>query len=135
MCPSQRRPARVDLAGAALLASAVVAVMLCRTWGGQRYPWGSAADRRLTVAALVLLGRFLLRERRPPSQCCRWAVPGSGVRGRQRRLFIATLSLFAAIVFLPVFLQLVTGASATASGLLMLPLLGASALSTMAAGG
>jgi MFS family permease len=49
-------------------------------------------------------------------------------------LFIATLSLFAAIVFLPVFLQLVTGASAVGSGLLMLPLLLASALSTTGAG-
>jgi MFS family permease len=49
-------------------------------------------------------------------------------------LFIATISLFAAIVFLPVFLQLVTGASATGSGLLVLPLLVASALSTIGAG-
>ena len=48
--------------------------------------------------------------------------------------FVATLSLFAAIVFLPVFLQLVTGASATRSGLLTLPLLVASALSTTIAG-
>ncbi len=47
---------------------------------------------------------------------------------------MATFSLFAAIVFLPVFLQLVTGASATVSGLLVLPLLAASALSTIAAG-
>jgi MFS family permease len=49
-------------------------------------------------------------------------------------LFIATISLFAAIVFLPLFLQLVTGAPATRSGLLMLPLLGASGVSTIAAG-
>ena len=48
--------------------------------------------------------------------------------------FVATLSLFAAIVNLPVFLQLVTGASSARSGLLTLPLLGASALSTIVAG-
>jgi MFS family permease len=48
--------------------------------------------------------------------------------------FATTLSLFAAIVFLPVFLQLVTGAGATQSGLLTLPLLGAGALSTIVAG-
>lgn len=49
-------------------------------------------------------------------------------------LFITTLSLFAAIVFLPIHLQLVTEASATGAGLLMLPLLGASAISTIASG-
>lgn len=49
-------------------------------------------------------------------------------------LFIATISLFAAIVFLPLFLQLVTGASATESGLLMLPLLVSSGISTIVCG-
>jgi MFS family permease len=49
-------------------------------------------------------------------------------------LFIATLSLFGAVVFLPIFLQLVTGASATTSGLLTLPLLASAALSTTVSG-
>jgi MFS family permease len=49
-------------------------------------------------------------------------------------LFASTLSLFAALVFLPLFLQLVTGASAIGSGLIMLPLLVASGLSTTVAG-
>ena len=49
-------------------------------------------------------------------------------------LFCATLSLFAVIVFMPVFLQVVTGASATGSGLLLLPLLLASTASTLVAG-
>ena len=38
-------------------------------------------------------------------------------------LFLTTLSFFAVIVFMPVFLQSVTGASATESGFLLLPLL------------
>jgi MFS family permease len=49
-------------------------------------------------------------------------------------LFCATLSLFAVIVFMPVFFQVATGASATGSGLLLLPLLLASTASTAVAG-
>jgi predicted MFS family arabinose efflux permease len=49
-------------------------------------------------------------------------------------LFTATLALFAAIVFLPVFLQTVTGASAEGSGLLLLPLLGATTATTAVVG-
>lgn len=133
--PVHRRPARLDITGSALLASTIVAVMLVATWGGQHYAWGSSQIVGLLVGALVLLAAFLVRERHAvepvlPLGLFRdpvFVVVSAG-------LFIATLSLFAAIVFLPVFLQLVTGASATTSGLLMLPLLGASAITTMGAG-
>ena len=45
------------------------------------------------------------------------------VRVASAVMFLTTLAFFAAIVFVPLFLQLVTGASATESGLLLLPLL------------
>jgi EmrB/QacA subfamily drug resistance transporter len=130
-----RRDPRIDYPGAALLASLVVAIMLIAMWGGSQYGWGSAPILGLIAAALVLLAAFVVRERSA-------AEPVLPLRLFADRVFtvvsagafIATLSLFAAIVFLPVFLQLVTGASATLAGLLTLPLLGASALSTIAAG-
>jgi EmrB/QacA subfamily drug resistance transporter len=133
--PVQRRSARMDITGAALLAGTIVAIMLVATWGGQRYPWESAQIVGLIVGALVLLAGFLVRERRTAEPVLPMALFRDPVFVVvSAGLFIATLSLFAALVFLPVFLQLVTGASATTSGLLMLPLLGASAISTMAAG-
>jgi len=49
--------------------------------------------------------------------------------------FLATLSLFAAIVFMPLFFQLVTGATATTSGLLIIPMLLTSTLSTIVSDG
>ncbi len=133
--PAQRRLARLDFAGAGLLASAVVAIMLIATWGGGQYGWGSAQMLGLIVAAAALLAAFVQRERRAAEP----VLPLRLFRDRafvvvSAAAFVATLSLFAAIVFLPVFLQLVTGASATGSGLLTLPLLAASALSTIIAG-
>ncbi len=133
--PAHRRDARIDILGASLLAGAVVSLMLAATWGGDRYAWRSPQIIGLAVAAVALAAAFGWSERRA-------AEPVLPLRLFTDRvfvvvsaaLFIATLSLFAAIVFLPVFLQLVTGASAIRSGLLTLPLLIASALSTIACG-
>ncbi len=132
---ARRRGGRIDYAGAALLAGAVVAVMLIATWGGSQYGWGSPQILGLGGAGLAMLAAFLVRERSAAEP----VLPLRLFRDRvftvvSAGAFIATLSLFAAIVFLPVFLQLVTGASATRSGLLTLPLLGASAGSTILAG-
>jgi MFS family permease len=109
--------------------------MLIATWGGSQYGWGSPEILGLIAGAIALLAAFVARERAAAEP----VLPLRLFRDRvftvvSAGAFIATLSLFAAIVFLPVFLQLVTGASATRSGLLTLPLLGASALTTIAAG-
>jgi EmrB/QacA subfamily drug resistance transporter len=130
-----RREARLDYPGAALLASLIAGIMLIATWGGSQYGWDSPEILGLIAGAIALLAAFVARERAAAEP----VLPLRLFRDRvftvvSAGAFIATLSLFAAIVFLPVFLQLVTGASATHSGLLILPLLGASALTTIAAG-
>jgi EmrB/QacA subfamily drug resistance transporter len=129
------RSARVDYVGAALLAAAVSAVLLVTVWGGDRYAWGSAEILGPVVAALVLLAGFIWQERRAaepvlPLQLFRdrvFVVVSIGA-------FLATLSLFAAIVFMPLFFQFVTGATATTSGLLLIPMLLASTASTIGSG-
>ncbi len=133
--PAQRRAARIDFAGAVLLASLVVALMLIASWGGDRYGWGSPVILGLIGGAVVLLGTFIARERQAPDPVLPLRLFRDPVFAVvSAALFVATLSLFAAIVFLPLFLQLVKGASALHSGLLVLPLLVASALSTTLAG-
>jgi EmrB/QacA subfamily drug resistance transporter len=132
---TQRREARIDYVGAALLAAAVVVIMLIATWGGSQYGWSSAQILGLIAGAVALLAAFVAKERTAAEPVLPLRLFGDGVfTVVSAAAFVATLSLFAAIVFLPVFLQLVTGASATLSGLLTLPLLGASALSTIVAG-
>ncbi len=133
--PAQRRPGRIDFLGAGLLAATVSSALLVTTWGGDRYAWGSPQIIGLAVGAALLLGAFIVRERRAPEPI----LPLHLFRDRvfvvvSAALFITTLSLFGAIVFLPIFLQLVTGASATQSGLLTLPLLASGAISTTVSG-
>jgi predicted MFS family arabinose efflux permease len=109
--------------------------MLVTVWGGDRYAWDSAQIIVLAIAAVTLLAAFVWQERRAPEPVLPLRLFGDRVFVVvSAALFIATLSLFAAIVFLPLFLQLVTGASATESGVLVLPLLVASAISTTIAG-
>jgi len=132
---SQRRLARLDYAGAGLLSGAVVGVLLVATWGGTHYAWDSPLILGLVVGTVILLAAFVLRERRAAEPVLPLRLLGDRMFVVvSAALFVATLSLFAAIVFLPLFLQLVTRATATGSGLLTLPLLGASAISTIASG-
>jgi EmrB/QacA subfamily drug resistance transporter len=133
--PVERARHRIDYSGAALLAGAVTSMLLVTVWGGRQYPWGSAEIVGLAVAVVVLLGACVVRERsaaEPILPLRLFRDPVFSVVSAA--LFVATCSLFAAIVFLPLFLQIVDGDSATDSGLLLLPLLVPSTIATVAAG-
>jgi predicted MFS family arabinose efflux permease len=118
-----------------LLATAVTSGLLVTVWGGDRYAWGSPQLLGLIALTGALLVAFVRREQRAPDP----VLPLRLLRDRSFVVvgigaFLATLSLFAAIVFLPLFFQLVTGATATTSGLLIIPMLLTSTLSTVASG-
>jgi len=133
--PAHKGEARVDYLGAALLAGALTCLLLFTTWGGQEYAWGSAEIVGLGIGALSLFVAWVVQQRRavePILPLRLFANPVFTIVSGT--LFCATLAFFAVIVFIPVPLQVVTGASATGSGLLLLPLLLASTASTMVAG-
>jgi EmrB/QacA subfamily drug resistance transporter len=116
--------ARVDYEGAALLVAGVSSLLLLLVWGGNEYEWRSPTIIGLGVAALVLLVGFVLWERRV-------AEPLLPLRLFRDPIFsvvsvmsvLVGAAMFGGMIFLPVFLQVVTGASATNSGLLLLPLM------------
>ena len=122
--PFRRVQHAIDWLGAALLVAGVSAVLLVTVWGGSQYAWGSATIVGLAVAGAVLLAAFVLQERRAaepilPPRLFRNPVFDVSAGA----LFIVGVAMFGAIIYLPVFLQIVTGASATNSGLLLLPLM------------
>jgi EmrB/QacA subfamily drug resistance transporter len=134
--PAPGPPAhRLDLAGAALLAGATCALLLACVWGGDRYAWGSATVLVLLVAAAGLGAAFVARERRAADPVVPLALlrtPAVGVAAAG--LFLATASLFAVVVFVPVFLQAATGATPTEAGLLLVPMMLGITASTNVAG-
>jgi EmrB/QacA subfamily drug resistance transporter len=131
---TDRRP-RIDWLGAALVAGAITAFLLVTTWGGRQYAWDSAEIVGLAVAAVALLVAFVVQERRAPEPILPLRLFREPVFDVvSATLFLTTCAFFAAVVFTPLYLQVVTGASATESGLLLLPLMLAGAASTAVSG-
>ncbi len=120
-----RPPARptVDYLGAALLAGAAICLVLLTSWGGTTYPWGSPVIVGLGVATVALVAAWLISARYAADPVIPLRLFRDPVFSAASAIsFVIGLALFGAISFLPTFLQIVTGASATNSGLLLLPL-------------
>jgi len=116
----RRRP--IDWAGAVLLVAAATTLLLVPIWGGETFPWASPQLAAVAATGLVLLGLLVLQERRAPepilplrlfSQRTSSAIFGMG--------FGLMFGLISVSTFMPLFLQVAAGASATRSGLMMVP--------------
>ena len=133
--PAERTHHRVDYLGATLLAAGLSAIVLGLTLGGNSYAWGSPFIIFLGVAAVVLLVVFVIVERRA-------AEPVLPPRLFSNRVFAATsaiglivgFALFGSVTYLPLFLQVVNGASPTGSGLQILPLMGGLLVTSIVSG-
>jgi EmrB/QacA subfamily drug resistance transporter len=124
--PRRRSEHRIDWLGAALLAVGITALVLITTWGGNQYAWRSAQILGLALLAAVTLVLFVLVERRAPEPI----IPLGLFANRNFSLisgvgFLLGFAMFGAINFLPLYQQTVQGSSATNSGLLLLPMMGA----------
>lgn len=124
--PASIRRSRVqlDFAGAGLLTAAAAGLVLMTTWAGSEYEWGSPTIIGLGVLSLGLFAAFVAVERRAPEPVIPlrlFRVPNFAVTGGAS--IVLGVVLFGSISFLPLFLQVVTGASATDSGLLLAPLM------------
>ncbi|MDW4898515.1 MFS transporter [Streptomyces californicus] len=121
------RPAarpRLDVLGAALLAVASTCLVLVTSWGGTEYDWTSGTILGLSAGAVASTVLFVAAERRA-------AEPIIPLRLFRDSVFNVTglvgavlgVALFGAASYLPTYLQMVDGVSATESGLLMLPMM------------
>jgi EmrB/QacA subfamily drug resistance transporter len=116
---------KIDYLGAGLLAGGVAALILMTTWGGNQYAWSSPEIVGLGIAGLVLLVAFIWQERRAAEPVIPLRLFDSGTfRLASGMGFMIGMAMFGAIIYLPLFLQLVYGASPTSSGLRMIPLMG-----------
>ncbi|MFF3326556.1 MDR family MFS transporter [Streptomyces sp. NPDC002889] len=126
---------RIDYFGAALLTVGITAIVLVTTWGGTEYAWDSAVIMELIAIGVASLTGFLFVERRAAEPL----MPLHIFRSRNFTLmsvigFLTGFVMFGAVLFLPLFQQSVQGASATNSGLLLLPMLMSMLVVSMIAG-
>ena len=116
---------RLDLLGAALLSGGVTSLILLTTWGGNEYAWGSATIVGLGIAGVVLLGAFVWWETKAAEPLLPLSLFRSSVFSVANAMgFTIGMAMFGAIIFIPLYLQLVYGATPTSSGLRLLPLMG-----------
>jgi len=115
----------IDYAGAALLTGGTVCLLLVLSWGGSLYPWLSPVIATLAAAAGFFYVLLIQQERRasepifPPSLFHNHVfVVAVSVIG------LNAMALFGSLVFLPLFFQLVLGASPSRAGLMMAPMMG-----------
>ncbi len=133
--PKPTKKPRLDVLGALLLAVASTCLVLLTSWGGTEYEWGDRVIIGLGAGALASTLLFLLAERfaaEPliPLRLFRDSVFNvSGLVG-----MVVGVALFGAASYLPTFLQMVDGASATESGLLMLPMMGGVVVASIVSG-
>jgi EmrB/QacA subfamily drug resistance transporter len=122
--PHVRSDHRIDYVGAALLSSAVVPVLLVaekgRDWG-----WGSPLTVGLGVLAAASLVAFVPWERRMGEEAL---LPlrmfASSVFSRTSVVaLLVGAAMFGSLVLVPLYLQIVRGASPTRAGLEMVPLM------------
>ena len=133
--PFQRQTHAIDYLGAALLAATVTCLLLTLVWGGGVFAWTSRLIIALALAVPILGAAFVLRERQVPEPVLPLALLRNPVLVvSSATLFLTTCAFFAAIVFLPLFFQLVRGETGTGSGLLLLPLLLGGTISAAASG-
>ncbi|WP_062642594.1 MDR family MFS transporter [Streptomyces maremycinicus] len=114
----------VDYLGITLMAVAVTCTVLVADWGGTDYAWTDPLVLGLASGAVAAWALFLFSQSRA-------AEPIIPLRLFRSRIFnIATLlgmvvigvGMFAVIGYMPTYLQMVYGKSATESGLLLIPM-------------
>ncbi len=123
--PTNKVSHKIDWWGTTFLSAGVVALILFTTWGGTTYAWGSTMILSLGIGGAALLVIFCLVELRASEPI----IPLMLFRNRTFSAasavgFVIGFTMFGAIVYLPLYLQIVHGASPTKSGLELLPLVG-----------
>ncbi len=114
---------KIDYAGIVLLSLASVAIVLATSWGGTQYAWTSPVIVLLLVGAVLCGVTFAFVER----DAAQPIIPWSLFRNRNFVVTTAALTVFGvvmmgALAYLPTYLQMVSGASATKSGLFLMPM-------------
>jgi len=115
---------KIDYLGAALLLVAFVPFLLALTWGGNQYAWTSVPLLSMFMASLVALGLFILVESRVDDP----VMPLNLFRNRvfvitNLSSFVVNMAFLGVVMFMPLFMQVAMGVSATNSGFTMFPLM------------
>jgi EmrB/QacA subfamily drug resistance transporter len=133
--PVHKTQHKVDYAGAGLLATSVVSLLLATVWGGVDYAWLSPQIIGLFTTFVIGTLLFIWRE----NMAAEPIIPMRLFRNPVFRVstilsLLVGVIMFGALIFLPEYQQIVRGDSATKSGLMLLPLIAGLMVSSTTSG-
>jgi EmrB/QacA subfamily drug resistance transporter len=133
--PRHERPHRLDISGAALMVAAAVALLLALSWGGSHYRWASVQILGLVGASALLWALFVWRLMKAPEpfiplSMVREPVVGAIVVAG----FFGIGTIIGLSIFVPLYMELVLGQSASASGLVLIAFLSGATIGSLLAG-
>ncbi|MFC2360841.1 MAG: MDR family MFS transporter [Actinomyces dentalis] len=121
--PSRRLTSPIDWWGLVLMNAGAVAIVMMATWGGNQYAWTSPVIIGLGAAGAVCWGLFAFAQTRAADPILPWSILTN------RTFVVATVvgmlamgGMIGVMSYLPTYLQMVYGYSATVSGLLLVPM-------------
>jgi EmrB/QacA subfamily drug resistance transporter len=118
-----RRDHRIDYLGATTIVAGVSSFLLYTSWIGPDHGWLSAIGIVFVLLGVLLTALFIVVESRAAEPIIPLELFKISVfRTSNFYSFILGFAMFGAIVFLPVYLQVVHGYSPTRSGLAFLPM-------------
>jgi EmrB/QacA subfamily drug resistance transporter len=121
--PVRKTKHKIDYTGAALLSVTVVSLVLVAVWAGVTYAWGSSQIIGLLISTLVFGMGFAFWERRVPEPILPMDLFKNDIFAVSVLLSaLSGISMFAAILYIPQYQQIVRGYSPTKSGLYTIPL-------------
>jgi EmrB/QacA subfamily drug resistance transporter len=123
--PVRRTQHAIDYWGTTTLGAGVTTIVLLTTWGGTTYSWTSVPIVAMIIASVLLIIGFLLVERHAAEPLIPLGLFRIGVFNVSSAVgFIIGFIMFGAIIFIPLYLQTVHGATPTSAGLQLLPMVG-----------
>jgi EmrB/QacA subfamily drug resistance transporter len=125
----------MDYLGAILLAGTLASVVLFTSLGGTTWAWSSPQIILLIALSIVLLPLFLLVESRAEEPILPLSLFHNHTFAVTSAVgFIVGFSLFGAITYLPLYLQVAKGSSPTRSGLQLTPLMAGVLITSIVSG-
>ncbi|WP_442290507.1 MDR family MFS transporter [Terrabacter sp. 2RAF25] len=117
------RESVVDRAGIGVLSLTLILLLVPTSLGGTTLAWGSPAIIGMYAAGVVALGAFIAIERKAVEPVLPLRLFKSPLFTLSNiAAFMVSVMMFGAMIYLPVYAQGVLGASATNSGLILMPM-------------
>jgi EmrB/QacA subfamily drug resistance transporter len=114
----------IDYLGSILLSVGIIAMLLGFVWGGNEYAWNSWQIISLFVTAVTFLGTFGYVETKVKEPILPLSLFKNQIFSVSMFIiFLMGIGMFGAILYVPLFAQLVLGASATEAGNILTPMM------------